>query len=187
MPWIHFGWFLTRALNKAWFSTTQLTVSPRNHQAENTLSFQAVRSSLRSLPRWGPLVGDTRCHAPTWWSSLLTPGVALMSPGTLIRAANARIQLGSSCSRAVRPDDPDRVVIHRLDGLWKEHRPHFLRLPGRRARRCNTGEKSWSLVPTRLLQITQSLRSANGPAEQARPIALRKGVFKLCVAPIASS
>ena len=36
---------------------------------------------------------------------------------TVVRAANARIQLGSYCSRADRPDDPDRVVIHCLDGL----------------------------------------------------------------------
>ena len=36
---------------------------------------------------------------------------------TVVRAANARIQLGSYCSRADRPDDPDRVVICYLVGL----------------------------------------------------------------------
>ena len=36
---------------------------------------------------------------------------------TVVRAANARIQLGSHCSRADRPDDPDRVVIQCTDGL----------------------------------------------------------------------
>jgi hypothetical protein len=36
---------------------------------------------------------------------------------TVVRAANARIQLGSYCSRADRPDDPDRVVIYYLAGL----------------------------------------------------------------------
>ena len=36
---------------------------------------------------------------------------------TVVRAANADTQLGSYCSRADRPDDPDRVVIHYLAGL----------------------------------------------------------------------
>ena len=43
---------------------------------------------------------------------------------------------------AGRPDHPDRVVFHCLDGSGKEPRPHFLRykcLPCRRAK-CDLGE-----------------------------------------------
>ena len=36
---------------------------------------------------------------------------------TVLRAAKARIQLGSYCIRADRPDDPDWVVIHYLARL----------------------------------------------------------------------
>ena len=39
------------------------------------------------------------------------------SQRTVVRAANARIQLGSRCSRTGRPADPDRVVIQYLADL----------------------------------------------------------------------
>ena len=48
-------------------------------------------------------------------------GESMRSYERRMRAFN----LGLICGRAERPDDPDGVVIHCLDGLSKEPRPHF--------------------------------------------------------------
>jgi hypothetical protein len=46
---------------------------------------------------------------------------------TVIRAADARIQLGSHRNRADCPNDPNPLLIRYVDGLSKESCQHFLR------------------------------------------------------------